>query len=111
MGEMLLDRQAEDGSLKGSFRGRRATAGEHAPVYWVYQGVLALNVLQELCAEGFLREGQAVRSVVIVGIMSVALFVIYLWANDWSASLRPTLALIASGILVNLLTYFLTRNR
>ncbi|MEU4634550.1 hypothetical protein AB0F90_09020 [Micromonospora chalcea] len=111
MGEMLLDRQAEDGTLKGSFRSRRVTAGEHAPVYWVYQGVLALRVLQELCAEGFLREGQAVRSAVIVAIMSVALFVIYLWANEWSVSVMPTLALIASGILVNLLTYFLTRNR
>jgi hypothetical protein len=111
VGEMLLDRQAEDGALKGSFRSRRVTSGEHAPVYWVYQGILALRALQKLCAEGFLREGQAVRSVFVVAIMSVALFVIYLWASNWSVAVMPTLALIASGILVNLLTYFLTRNR
>jgi hypothetical protein len=44
----------EEGALKGAFLSRRAAAGEHAPVYWAYQGILALRMLHNLCVEGVL---------------------------------------------------------
>ncbi len=101
-----LSRQVSSGPLRGSFVSRRASAGEKAPIYWVYHAKLGLESVLSAQRSGRIRTVRfgLLISITVITIVAI-LFLIWMGWLTWVTAIVT----ITLGVLVNLVTYAATK--